>query len=85
MVEDNVNSAQDIVNKMEYIKDYIIDHPEIYFGCKALNYRSKKKKIEGNRALSVQVDWFVKTDVLEALIEFEQPLMRKGNEIKNIV
>lgn len=84
LVEDNVSSAQDIVDKMAYIKDYIIEHPEVYFGCKALNYRSKKKKIEGNRALSVQVDWFVESNVLEATIEFDHPLMRKGNEMKNI-
>lgn len=84
LVDDNVSSAQDIVDKMEYIKDYIKAHPDVYFGCKALNYRSKKKKIEGNRALSVQVDWFVKTEVLEATIEFEHPLTRKGNEMKRI-
>lgn len=80
--EDEVSSAQDIIDKMRPIKEYIQDHPDIYFGCKALNYRSLKKKIEGNRSLAVHVDYRVTEGVLEADINFENPLEIKGNEVK---
>lgn len=69
---------------MKLIKDYIIERPGIYFGCKALNYRSKKRKIEGDRSLSVQVNWKVQTDLLEVDIEYDKPLVRSGKEMKAI-
>ena len=84
LVEDNISSTQEVIDKMVPIREYINEHPDVYFGCKALNYRTKKKKIEGNRALSVQVDWHVTSDVLEADIEFSRPLTRNGKEMKNI-
>lgn len=84
LVEDEVNSTQEIIDKMVSIEEYVSEHPDVYFGCKALNYRSKSKKIEGNRALSVQVDWHVESDGLEADIEFNSPLTRNGKEMKRI-
>lgn len=39
------------------IKDYVKMHPDIYFACKALNYRTFAEKWDGNRPLSVQVNW----------------------------
>lgn len=85
LVTDEVESAQDIINRMQPIGEYIDENPDIYFGCKALNYRSKKKKMEGNRALSVQVDWHVKDEKLSIDIEYEKPLMRDGKQMKAAV
>lgn len=85
LVTDEVESAQDIINRMQTIGEYINDNPDIYFGCKALNYRSKKKKMEGNRALSVQVDWHVEDEKLNIDIEYEKPLMRDGKQMKAAV
>lgn len=79
---DKVDSAQDIIDKSVRIKEYVKDNPDIYFGCKALNYNSKKKKIEGNRDLVVQVDWFVEKEKLEAKLEFEKPLLCSGKDMK---
>lgn len=42
------------------IDEYIKAHSDIYFACKALNYRTFKQKYDGDRPLSVQVDWEVK-------------------------
>lgn len=84
LVEDDITSTQEVIDKMVPIRAYISEHPDVYFGCKALNYRTKKKKIEGNRALAVQVDWHVTSAVLEADIEFSSPLTRNGKEMKNI-
>lgn len=85
LVTDEVESAQDIINRMQPIGEYIDENPDIYFGCKALNYRSKKKKMEGNRALSVQVDWHVEDKKLSIDIEYEKPLMRDGKQMKTAV
>jgi len=85
LVTDEVESAQDIINRMQPIGEYIDENPDIYYGCKALNYRSKKKKMEGNRALSVQVDWHVEDEKLSIDIEYEKPLMRDGKQMKAAV
>ena len=84
LVTDEVQSAQDIINRMQSISEYVKSNPDIYFGCKALNYRSAKKKIEGNRALSVQVDWHVEDEKLSMDIEYNRPLMRDGKQMKVI-
>lgn len=85
LITDEVESAQDIINRMQPIGEYIDENPDIYYGCKALNYRSKKKKMEGNRALSVQVDWHVEDEKLSIDIEYEKPLMRDGKQMKAAV
>ena len=85
LVTDDVDSAQDIINRLQPIGEYIDENPDIYYGCKALNYRSKKKKMEGNRALSVQVDWHVEDEKLSIDIEYEKPLMRDGKQMKAAV
>lgn len=82
LIADKVDSAQDVVDKMVSIKEYIKDNPNVYFGCKALNYRSKKKKIEGDRSLAVQVEWECNSGKLEANIKYNHPLTRNGKEMK---
>ncbi len=55
---------------------------KIYFVCKALNYRVKENKWEGNRALAVYVDWFLDKDgKLQGKLGFEKPLSVKGDVI----
>ncbi|MCU7202487.1 hypothetical protein [Turicibacter sanguinis] len=68
-------TAQDAIDQMLPITDYISANPNVYFACKAVNYYpQKKKKFEGNRALSVYVDWSVDGDKLSHTIKFDQPL-----------
>lgn len=85
LVTDEVESAQDIINRMQPISEYIEENPDVYFGCKASNYRSVKKKMEGNRDLVVQVEWCVEDDKLRRNIEYEKPLMRDGKQMKSKV
>ena len=59
LMDENVYSAQDVIDKMIPIKKYVMVHPDIYFACKALNYRTFAGKWDGNRPLSVQVNWDV--------------------------
>lgn len=61
------------------------EKPTIYFACKALNYRAEKDKWDGDRPLSVYVDWYIKDAKLVGELRFDEPLHQKGNEIGNIV
>lgn len=61
------------------------EKPTIYFACKALNYRAEKDKWDGDRPLSVYVDWYIKDAKLVGELRFDEPLHHKGNEIGNIV
>lgn len=79
--KDKVESAQDIIDKMYSIDEYIKEHPEIYFACKALNYRTFTKKYDGNRPLAVQVDWTVNDDKLSSELVFNKPLEMNGDEM----
>lgn len=81
LVSDCVNSSQEVINQMIPIEEYIKVHSDIYFACKALNYRTFKQKYDGDRPLSVQVDWEVKEGKLTPHIVFNTPLERNGNEM----
>ncbi|MGN0417415.1 hypothetical protein [Anaerostipes faecalis] len=81
LISDSVNSAQDVINQMESIWEYIEKHPYIYFACKALNYRTYKAKYDGNRPLAVQVAWRVEDGKLCSDIVFDSPLEMNGDEM----
>ncbi len=80
LMSEEVYSAQDVIDKMIPIKEYVIEHPDIYFACKALNYRTFAGKWDGDRPLSVQVDWNVEDNKLVPKLTYDKPLMVKGNE-----
>ena len=82
------NSAQDVIDNLTPISQYITN-TKVYFVCKALNYRvlpSYNFKIEGNRSMSVYVDWKIKKKFcffgrkyLSGKLIFNDPLEKKGN------
>jgi len=76
---DNANSAQDVINRMMTITEYIAKHPNIYFACKALNYRTFHSKYDGDRPLSVQVGWNITDGKLTHELIFDHPLEMNGN------
>lgn len=76
------NDIQDFVDNLLPI-DYYAKQKDIYFACKALNYRAKKDKWDGNRPLAVWVQWRIENDLLVAKIQFNKPLSKHGNEIGN--
>ncbi|WP_288957564.1 hypothetical protein [uncultured Thomasclavelia sp.] len=75
--------AQDVIDNMLSIEDYLKIYPNIYFACKALNYRSFKNKYDGNRPLSVYVNWSIKNNKLSASIIFNNPLTIGGKSVYN--
>lgn len=52
---------------------------EIYFACKALNYRVEEDKWDGNRPLAVWVDWELFNNLVVPRIIFDKPLETTGN------
>jgi hypothetical protein len=83
LMDEDVHSAQDVIDKMVPIKEYVQMHPDIYFACKALNYRTFAEKWDGDRPLSVQVYWNADENRLVPELVYDQPLTVKGNEVAN--
>lgn len=75
------NSTEEVFQVLLPIDQYIANHPNIYFACKALNYRTFKRKFDGNRPLCVYVDWKTINNKLHPEIIFDKPLITRGNEV----
>jgi hypothetical protein len=78
---DKLNNPQDIINNLQPIEEYVEMHPDVYFACKALNYRTFDKKYDGDRPLAVQIDWENENGFLVPRYNYSDPLTRKGKEI----
>lgn len=83
LMDESVNTAQDVIDKMIPIEEYVDKYPDIYFACKALNYRTFAEKWDGDRPLSVQVEWSAIEKKLVPKLVYDKPLMVKGNEMAN--
>lgn len=81
LMDEDVHSAQDVIDKMIPITEYVKLHSNIYFACKALNYRTFAGKWDGDRPLSVQVFWNAEKNKLVPKLVYDKPLMIKGNEV----
>ena len=68
------------IQQMQKIEDYV-NGKEIYFACKALNYRATVNKWDGPRPLAVYVDWNIADGKLHGKIVFNQPLQKNGDEV----
>lgn len=81
LMTDQINNAQEAIDEMISIDEFSYKHSEIYFACKALNYRTFTSKYDGNRPLAVQVDWFVNSNgKLDSNLVFDCPLEYNGDE-----
>ena len=85
---EELKTAQDVIDNIISIEEYVKkEQPKIYFACKALNYRTKRvdengnldPKYDGNRPLSVYIEWSKKDDVLHADFVFDRPLENGGD------
>lgn len=75
-------SLQKTVDNLEDISDYARSR-EIYFACKAINYRATPDKWDGNRALAVYVDWKLIDGQLSAEVIFNRPLQIGADDVGN--
>jgi len=70
------------MNQLVPVEEYV-DDKELYFACKALNYRIAPNKWDGNRPLCVYVNWQLYNGELSATLVYTNPLETKGNEPGN--
>ncbi len=75
------SDINDVFDNLLTVEEYIEKYPDVFFACKALNYRSARKKWDGDRPLSVFVEWTVKNGKLTSKLRFDQPLITKGNTV----
>tara|TARA_B100000963_G_scaffold359659_1_gene387632 strand:- start:933 stop:1829 length:897 start_codon:yes stop_codon:yes gene_type:complete len=68
------------LKKLIPIKEFAVNQ-EIYFACKAVNYRANTNKWDGNRPLSVYVDWVLDGNEIKASLIMNNPLGVKANII----
>jgi len=86
VVNQDLNLTVDYcVKKMSKMEDYIALHPQIFFACKALNYRLIDGKWDGDRPLAVYVDWRLKNNKITASLNYNTPLQVNGNTVGNRV
>lgn len=81
LMDEQIETTQKVIDKMISIEEYVLKYPNIYFACKALNYRTFETKWDGNRPLSVQVEWTAIENKLVPVLIYEKPLKIKGNEM----
>lgn len=76
-------SAAECLDALIPLEEYVKDK-DIYFACKANNYRVAAGKWDGDRPLSVWVDWFINEEgLLDAKLNFTAPLKKRSNEVGN--
>jgi hypothetical protein len=75
----DIQSTQAAIDELTTINEYVHQHPDIFFACKALNYRTFDKKYDGNRPLAVYVEWFEVNGILCHRINFTRPLEKGGD------
>lgn len=81
LMDDSVSTTQEAIDSLITIDDYVDANPTVYFACKALNYRTYRNKYDGNRPLSVYVDWNVRNGKLDPILVYNNPLDTKGNAV----
>lgn len=79
-VENTTGDLSYYINNMLPIEEYA-EKQEIYFACKAINYRAQKNKWDGNRPLSVYIDWRLEEGKIKAEFVMDKPLEIKANVI----
>lgn len=85
LIKNNIRTTQDVIDNLYTIDEYVKLNPDIYFACKALNYRTFQEKYDGNRPLSVFIKWKVENNNLIPQFIYNKPLITKGTEIANIL
>ena len=85
IVEDTDEELDFYINNLKSIEEFATTK-DIYFACKAINYRTKSKKSnpwDGDRSLSVFIKWSLINKILFAEFVMDKPLEVKANIVGN--
>ena len=77
------NTKEDLnyyLDKLIPIEEFAVKQ-DVYFACKAINYRVKPDKWDGNRPLSVYVKWTLEDSKMKSELIMDNPLGIKANVI----
>ncbi|HPH11785.1 MAG TPA: hypothetical protein PKW59_13090 [Thermotogota bacterium] len=83
---DTFDTTQEIIDQMIDIDEYIQTAPDMYLAFKASNCRflsDGDTELDGNRPLSVYIDWSLSSGKLTPTIVFNNPLNLKGESVKD--
>ena len=80
--EHRILTAEKCIESLIPLNEYV-KKEDVYFACKAINYRVDKDKWDGDRPLSVWVDWTLKDGKLDGKLNMTLPLTKRANEIGN--
>ena len=75
-------SLDSFFEDLKPIEDYAIKQ-NLYFACKAINYRVEKSKWDGDRPLAVFINWYLIDNIIHGQLIIENPLSTKANLIGN--
>ena len=75
-------NATDCASAFEFIDEKFVADKEIYYVCKAQNYRVDAGKDDGNRPFSVNVKWSLDNNKVYATLDFSQPLCVRGDAVE---
>jgi len=76
-----VHTAQEAIDALISVESYVDCNPQVYFACKALNFRTIAQKYDGNRPLAVYVDWFAHDGMLDYRLRYNTPLLQGGDAV----
>jgi hypothetical protein len=79
--EDTFTECQDVIDNLSSIQEYAENH-NIYFACKAINFRVHSGKCE-SRHFAVYVDWKIESGQLKSELIYDNPLSKTTRDIKN--
>ena len=80
VVDKVTEDLQFYIDRLQKICEFA-PQQDIYFACKALNYRAEKNKWDGDRPLAVYIDWQVQDQELVGQVKLDSPLRQKGNQV----
>ncbi|EFU43865.1 hypothetical protein PVOR_01600 [Paenibacillus vortex V453] len=80
-----IRTIQDAVDHLQGVFEYTEQNPDVYFVCKALNYRSFQQKWDGDRPLAVFVEWHAIDGRLTPRIIFNNPLQIGGHAVAGLL
>jgi hypothetical protein len=86
LVIDEVTTVQKSLDSffedLKPIEEYAVNQ-NLYFACKAINYRVQKSKWDGDRPLAVFINWYLIDNIIHGQLIIENPLSTKANLIGN--
>lgn len=81
LVGDRFDSAQQVIDTMIPLDQYVEDHPQVWFALKGVNYRVKRDKWDADRPLIFSVNWEKGESGLSGKVDVENLFATRANAV----